>query len=62
MSKETKIILDEINFSIYRISEREEKGRELKEGEYWYRKGLMTAKHIVEKVEELDVSKQTNIL
>lgn len=54
MSKETKIILDELNFSIGRITEREGKGRKLKESEYWYREGLKTAKEIVVKVEELE--------
>lgn len=53
MSKETKIILDELNFSIGRINEREEKGRELKESEYWYREGLKTARKIVIDVEEI---------
>ncbi|MCT4565238.1 MAG: hypothetical protein N4A68_13115 [Maledivibacter sp.] len=53
MGKETKIILDELNFSIGRITERENKGRELKESEYWYREGLRTAKKIVLDVEKI---------
>lgn len=57
MSKETKIILDELNFSIGRITEREDKGRKLKESEYWYRQGLKTARDIVLKVERLNTRK-----
>lgn len=52
MSKETKIILDELNFSIGRLNEREKKGKELKESEYWYREGLIRAKEIVSKVDQ----------
>ncbi|SKC72335.1 hypothetical protein [Maledivibacter halophilus] len=57
MSKETKIILDELNFSIGRITEREIKGKRLKESEYWYRQGLKTARDIVLKVENLNKGK-----
>lgn len=57
MSKEIKIILDELNFSIGRITEREDRGRRLKESEYWYRQGLRTARDIVVKVEKLNKSK-----
>ncbi len=54
MSKETKIILDELNFSIGRINEKEKEGKTIKETQYWYREGLKTAKGIVLKVEKLD--------
>lgn len=57
MSKETKIILDELNFSIGRIDEREKGGKTIKESQYWYREGLKTARDIVLKVEELDKNK-----
>ncbi|WZL71949.1 hypothetical protein QBE52_12645 [Clostridiaceae bacterium 35-E11] len=52
MSKETKIILDELNYSIGRINEKESHGKNLKESQYWYREGLKTAKDIVMKVEK----------
>ncbi|QZY57283.1 hypothetical protein [Crassaminicella profunda] len=52
MSKETKIILDELNFSIGRMNEQEQKGK-LKDSQYWYREGLRTARDIVLKVENL---------
>ncbi|WP_432664798.1 hypothetical protein R9X47_00905 [Wukongibacter baidiensis] len=54
MSKETKIILDELNFSIGRINEKEKDGKTIKENQYWYRKGLETARDIVLKVEKLN--------
>lgn len=55
MSKETKIILDELNFSIGRINEQErDQEKNFKESQYWYRKGLETARDIVLKVEELN--------
>lgn len=53
MSKEIKIILDELNFSIGRINEQEKRGKILKESQYWYREGLKTARDIVLKVDEL---------
>lgn len=54
MSKETKTILDELNFSIGRINEKEKNGKKIKESEYWYRKGLITARDIVLKVEDMN--------
>ncbi|MCT4618109.1 MAG: hypothetical protein N4A62_01830 [Marinisporobacter sp.] len=54
MSREIKIILDELNFSIGRINEKENKGKELKDSSYWYREGLKTARDIVMKVQKLD--------
>ncbi len=51
MGKDTKIILDELNFSIGRISEKEEKGKKLKKAQYWYREGLKTARDIVLKLD-----------
>lgn len=51
MSKETKILLDELNFSIGRITKKEREGIKLKESQYWYREGLKTAKDLVLKVE-----------
>lgn len=54
VSKETKIILDELNFSIGRINEREKSGKTIKESQYWYREGLKTARDIVLRVERLD--------
>ncbi|MBB6216172.1 hypothetical protein HNQ80_002271 [Anaerosolibacter carboniphilus] len=53
MSKEIKIILDELNFSIGRINEQEKRGKILKESQYWYREGLKTARDIVLKIDEL---------
>lgn len=54
MSKETKIILDELNYSIGKLNQKEKDGKELKESQYWYREGLKTAKNIVLKVEKLE--------
>ncbi|WP_352418836.1 hypothetical protein [Proteiniborus sp.] len=54
MSKETKIILDELNFTIGKLNQKEREGNELKESQYWYREGLKTAKNIVLKVENLE--------
>jgi hypothetical protein len=52
MSKETKIIFDELNFSIARITEREKKWRKLKENEYWYKEELKRAGDIVLKLDK----------
>lgn len=52
MSKETKTILDELNYSIGRINEKESQGKKLKESQYWYREGLKTARDIVLKIEK----------
>lgn len=57
MSKETKIILDELNFSIGRINGIENKGKKLNDSQYWYRKGLEAARDIVMKVEEVEEKK-----
>lgn len=51
MSKETKIILDELNYTIGKLNEKE-KSKKLNYSQYWYREGLKTAKEIVEKVTE----------
>lgn len=53
MSKETKIILDELNYSIGKLNEKEKEYKKLNESQYWYRKGLLTARDIVLRVEEL---------
>ncbi|WP_183108733.1 hypothetical protein [Thermohalobacter berrensis] len=53
MSKEIKIILDELNYTIGKLNEKERKGKQLKESQYWYREGLKTARDIVLKVENL---------
>lgn len=59
MSKDTKIILDELNFTIGKLNQKEREGNELKESQYWYREGLKTARDIVLKVEKLkDSDKQ----
>lgn len=54
MSKETKIILDELNFTIGKLNQKEREGKELKESQYWYREGLKAARDIVLNVEKLD--------
>lgn len=54
MSKEIKIILDELNFSIGRINEKEINNKQITDREYWYREGLNTAKKVVLKVEKLN--------
>ncbi len=54
MSKETKIILDELNYSIGKLNEKEKNDKKLNDSQYWYRKGLLTARNIVLKVEELN--------
>lgn len=59
MSRETKIILDELNFSIGRINEQEKNGKALKENQYWYREGLKTARDIVINVVELEEKSKT---
>ncbi|MDF2546011.1 MAG: hypothetical protein K0R93_909 [Anaerosolibacter sp.] len=59
MSRETKIILDELNFSIGRINEQEKNGKPLKESQYWYREGLKTARDIVIHVVELEEKSKT---
>ncbi|MFT9496217.1 hypothetical protein [Anaerosolibacter sp.] len=59
MSRETKIILDELNFSIGRINEQEKNGKALKESQYWYREGLKTARDIVIHVVELEEKSKT---
>lgn len=53
MSKETKIILDELNYSIGKLNEKVKSGHKLKDSQFWYRKGLLTAKNIVLQVDEL---------
>ncbi|SDY60731.1 hypothetical protein SAMN05660462_00433 [Proteiniborus ethanoligenes] len=53
MSKETKIILDELNFTISKLNQKEREGKKLKESQYWYREGLKAARDIVIKVERL---------
>ncbi|WIV10512.1 hypothetical protein [Proteiniborus sp. MB09-C3] len=53
MSKETKIILDELNFTIGKLNQKEREGKELKESQYWYREGLKAARDIVLNVEKL---------
>ncbi len=53
MSKDTKIILDELNFSIGRLNQRENEGKKFKKSEYWYREGLKTAREIVLKVDTM---------
>lgn len=57
MSKETKIILDELNFTISKLNQKEKEGKKLNESQYWYREGLKTARKIVLKVEELEKEK-----
>jgi hypothetical protein len=54
MSKEIRVVLDELNFSIGRINEQERNGKVLKDSQYWYREGLKTARDIVLKVDELE--------
>lgn len=54
MSKEIKVILDELNFTIGKLNQKEREGKELKESQYWYREGLKTARDIVLKVEKLE--------
>lgn len=60
MSKETKIILDELNYSIGKLNEKEKSGNKLKDSQYWYREGLLAARNIVLKVEELTNNKYHN--
>ncbi len=55
VSKETKIILDELNFTISKLNQKEREGKELKESQYWYREGLKAAREIVLNVEKLGV-------
>lgn len=54
MSKETKIILDELNYTIGKLNQKEREGKELKESQLWYREGLKAARDIVLKVEKLE--------
>lgn len=54
MSKETKIILDELNYSIGKLNEKEKSGKKLKDSQYWYREGLVAARNIVMRVEDLN--------
>lgn len=53
MSRETKIILDELNFTIGKLNQKEREGKPLKESQYWYREGLKTARDIVLNIETL---------
>lgn len=55
MSKEIKIILDELNYTIGKLNEKEKQGKKLKDSQYWYREGLKTARKIVRKVENKDI-------
>lgn len=57
MSKETKIILDELNYTIGKLNQKEREGKKLTESQYWYREGLKTARDIVLKVEKLENEK-----
>ncbi len=54
MSREIRIVLDELNFSIGKLNEKERKGKELKESQYWYREGLKAARDIILNLEKLD--------
>lgn len=56
MSKETKIILDELNYTIGKLNQKEREGKELKESQYWYREGLKAARDIILNVEKLGES------
>jgi len=53
MSRETKIILDELNYTIGKLNQKERDGKKLKESQFWYREGLKAAREIVLKVEKL---------
>ncbi|WP_425448583.1 hypothetical protein [Dethiothermospora halolimnae] len=53
MSKEIRIILDELNYSIGKLNEKEKQGKKLNTNQYWYREGLKKAKDIVLNVDKL---------
>lgn len=58
MNKEIMIILDELNYTISKLNQKEKDKKTLKDSQYWYREGLKKAREIVMNVEKINSDKK----